>query len=131
MSIDGPRGQPDDGKDNPDRPPHDRHASEPADHRTSAPDLAETRSRQEYYNVLVADASRRSPARSSLPWRQQAAGEPCTSTTCKRSWTPTTPHKDIYEHAHLLRSDSDGLFCPQMIERWHRLCPASIHPVYS
>jgi hypothetical protein len=53
MRIDDPAGRPADGEENPDRPPEDRHASAPPDHRTSRQHLAETRSRQEYYDAIV------------------------------------------------------------------------------
>ena len=54
MRVEGPSGRPDDGdKEHPDGPPDGRHASEPPDHRTSQQHLAETRSRQEYYDALV------------------------------------------------------------------------------
>ncbi len=53
MRADDPSGRPDDGEEHPDRPPEDRHASEPPDRRTPEQYLAETRSRQEYYDALV------------------------------------------------------------------------------
>jgi hypothetical protein len=54
MRVDDPSGRPDDdGEEHPDRPPEGRHAGEPPDHGTSRQHLAETRSRQEYYDSLV------------------------------------------------------------------------------
>jgi hypothetical protein len=50
MSTDGPSGQPD---EEPDRPREDRRPGEPADHRASADTEPETRTRQEYYDVLT------------------------------------------------------------------------------
>jgi hypothetical protein len=57
MSVDGSAGQPDDGEEHPDRPPEDRHVAEPADCRASRQDLAETRSRHEYYDAIVSHRS--------------------------------------------------------------------------
>jgi hypothetical protein len=48
VSIDGPSDRPDD----PDRPPEDRPAREPADVQVPPPDPAETRTRQEYYEII-------------------------------------------------------------------------------
>jgi Contact-dependent growth inhibition CdiA C-terminal domain len=50
MSTDGPSGQPD---EDPDRPPEDRPAREPNDHRAARQDLGETRTRQDYYDTLT------------------------------------------------------------------------------
>src|SRR5260370_28570838 len=55
MRVDDPAGRPDDGGEHPDRPPEDRLASAPLDHRTSRQHPAETRSRQEYYDAIVSD----------------------------------------------------------------------------
>jgi hypothetical protein len=49
MSTDGPSGQPD---EEPDRPHEDLRPGEPADHRASGQPEPETRTRQEYYDVL-------------------------------------------------------------------------------
>jgi hypothetical protein len=49
MSTDGPSGQPD---EEPDRPGEDLRPDEPADHRASMETEPETRTRQEYYDVL-------------------------------------------------------------------------------
>ena len=50
MNTDGPSGQPD---EDPDRPPEDRPAREPADHYASGQSPAETRTRQEYHDILT------------------------------------------------------------------------------
>jgi Contact-dependent growth inhibition CdiA C-terminal domain len=50
MSIDGPSGPPD---EEPDRPCEDRRPGEPADYRAPAQTEPETRTRQEYYDVLT------------------------------------------------------------------------------
>jgi hypothetical protein len=50
MSIDGPSSQPD---EEPDRPREGPRPGEPADHRGSVQAQPETRSRQEYYDVLA------------------------------------------------------------------------------
>src|SRR5690242_13421211 len=49
MSTDGPSGQPD---EEPDRPREDLRPGKPADHRASMRPESETRTRQEYYDVL-------------------------------------------------------------------------------
>jgi hypothetical protein len=49
MSTDGPSGQPD---EKPDRPREGRRPGEPADHRASVQAEPETRTRQEYYDIL-------------------------------------------------------------------------------
>jgi Contact-dependent growth inhibition CdiA C-terminal domain len=50
MSTDGASGQPD---EEPDRPREGRRAGKPADHHVSAQNEPETRTRQEYYDVLA------------------------------------------------------------------------------
>jgi hypothetical protein len=50
MDTDGPSGQPD---EDPDRPSEDRPAREPADHYASGQSPTETRTRQEYYDILT------------------------------------------------------------------------------
>ena len=84
MSIDGPTGQPDDGKEYPDRPPQDRKASEPTNHRTSGPDLAETRSRQEYYVALVSGRGYDVDGFASLMAARPAAEQPEWETSLSR-----------------------------------------------
>jgi hypothetical protein len=54
MSTDGPSGQPD---EEPDRPREDHRPGEPADHGGSVRAQPETRSRQEYYDVLASGRS--------------------------------------------------------------------------
>jgi hypothetical protein len=54
MSTDGPSGQPD---EEPDRPREDHRPREPADHGGSVRAQPETRSRQEYYDVLASGRS--------------------------------------------------------------------------
>ena len=50
MDTDGPSGQPD---EDPDLPPEDRPAREPADQYASGKSPAETRTRQEYHDILT------------------------------------------------------------------------------
>lgn len=50
MSTDGPSGRPD---ERPEGPPEDRPAREPDDYHTAGRDLAETRTRQQYYEALT------------------------------------------------------------------------------
>lgn len=66
MSVDGLSGQPDDGEEHPDQPPEGRHVDEPANYRASRQDLAEPRSRHEYYDALASHRSYAGDSFSSL-----------------------------------------------------------------
>jgi hypothetical protein len=59
MSIDGPSRQPD---EEPDRPRESPRPGEPADHRGSVEAQPETRTQQEYYDVLASGVAMKSSA---------------------------------------------------------------------
>jgi hypothetical protein len=76
MRVENPSGRPDDGEERPDGPPDGRHASEPPDHRTSRQHLAETRSRQEYYDAVVSGHGYEVDSFASLVVMRSAAERP-------------------------------------------------------